>query len=192
MEVGRQVQGRPEALDERDRAALSLADAEVHSRAAPLVREDGSQEAAQDLAREPRVPGAAEAKRIGQREHPLSDRDLGQHPVDEMGRGVGHATTATGRTEAAALAREGDEAVVAAGVAVDPEKSVGEHTTLEVRADLALDEASDGGARPSRSCEERQQLRSDDLVEECLLGPPHAIARQWSARRTSASTSQSC
>src|SRR5690606_32731134 len=57
MEVRRQVEGRTEALDERDRAALPLANPEKRSRATPLFREDGSQEAAQDFAREPRIPG---------------------------------------------------------------------------------------------------------------------------------------
>ena len=63
--------------------------------------------------------------RIGQREHPLPDRNLGKHPVDEVGVGVGHAAAATRRTEAATLAREGHEPVVAAGVAVDAEESMG-------------------------------------------------------------------
>jgi hypothetical protein len=38
------------------------------------------------------------------------------------------------------------EPVVAIGVAVDAEEAVGQHAALEVRADLALDEAPDGGA----------------------------------------------
>ncbi len=33
---------------------------------------------------------------------------------------------------------------MAAGVAVDTEESVGQHTALEIRTDLALDEPSDG------------------------------------------------
>jgi len=40
------------------------------------------------------------AQRIGQRAHPLQDRDLGQHLVDEMGCGTGHAATAARRIEA--------------------------------------------------------------------------------------------
>ncbi len=137
---------------------------------APLVCEDGSQEGAQDLAREPRIPGAAIAKRIGQREHPLPDRDLGQHPIDEMGRGVGHAAAAAGGAEAAAFAREGDQAVVAAGVAVDAEEPMGEHAALEICPDLAFDEAGDGSALRSRSGEEGQELRADDFVQEGLFG----------------------
>lgn len=97
MEVGRQVQRGAEALDERDRAALSLADTEKCSRSTPLFREHRSQEAAQDLAREPRIPGAAVSQRIRQREHPLPDRDLGQHPIDEVGDGEASVGTAPGK-----------------------------------------------------------------------------------------------
>ena len=152
------------------RAALPVANAEQLSCSPPLVREDGAQESAQDLAREPCVPSAAVSERIRKREHPLPDRDLGQHPVDEMGCGVAHAPSATGRTEAAALTREGHEPVVAAGVAVDTEEAVGEHAALEIGADLALDEAGDGGAPRSHSGEEGDELRADDFVKEGLLG----------------------
>lgn len=60
------------------------------------------------------------AQRIGQRAHPLQDRDLGQHLVDEMGCGTGHAATAARRIEA-----------------------VGKHAAVEVPTDLAFDAAGD-------------------------------------------------
>jgi len=170
MKVGRQIEGRPEALQESDRAALSLANAEEHSCSTPLLCEERSQEGAQYFARELRIPGAAIAERVRQREHPLSDRDLGQHPVDEVGRGVGHAATTARRTEAAALAAKSDEAVVAAGVAVDAYESMGEYATLEIRPDLAFHEGSDGSLLRFRSGEEGDELRADDRVEEGLLG----------------------
>ena len=59
---------------------------------------------------------------------------------------------------------------MAAGVAVDAEEAVGQHAALERRADLALDEASDGDALRSRSGEEGDELRADDFVEKGLLG----------------------
>ncbi len=170
MEVGREVQSRPEALDERDRAALRLANSEERSCSSSLVRKDGAQEGPQHVARESRVPGTAIPERMGQREHPLPDRDLGQHPVDEVGCGVGHAAAATGRTEAAALTREGHEPVVAAGVAVDTEESVGQYSALHIASELALDEPSDGGALPSGSGKERDELRANHFVEESPLG----------------------
>ena len=151
MEVGRQVQGRPEALDERDRAALPLADAVERPRSPSLVREDRAQEGAKYFTRQPRVPGAAVAKRVRKREHPLPDRDLGQHPVDEMSRGVGHPPATTRGTESAPLARKADEAIVSAGVAVDAQESMSQYAAFEIGADLSLDEAGNGGALRFRS-----------------------------------------
>ena len=53
------------------------------------------------------------------------------------------------RSEAVrSLARERDETVVAAGVALDAQEAVrDEHTTQEIGADLARGEASDGSIR---------------------------------------------
>ena len=87
-----------------------------------------------------------------------------------MSRGVGHAATTARRTEAATLAAESDEAVLAAGIAVDADESMGEYATLEVRPDLALHESGDGRALRSRSGEEGHELRADDFVQEGLLG----------------------
>ncbi len=149
---------------------MTLVDPEEASRPDPMLRKDRTQEGAQDLARELRIPGAATAERIRKREDPLPDRYLGQDPIDEVRRGVGHATTAAGGAKSAALAREGDEAIVAACVAVDPQEAVGEQHALEVRADLAFDEAGDRGACRVSAGEEREALRANDLMKEGLLG----------------------
>ena len=77
-----------------------------------------------------------------------------------MSRGVGHATTTTGRTEATTLTREGDESVLAAGVAMDAEESVGQHAALELGADLAFDEPGDGGACEASPGKEGHELRA--------------------------------
>ena len=57
-----------------------------------------------------------------------------------------------------------------AGVAVDPDESMGQHAASEIRPELALDEVGDGGALRSRACEEGDELLADDLVEKSLLG----------------------
>ena len=59
---------------------------------------------------------------------------------------------------------------MATGVAVDTQEAMGEHAALEIRTNLALDEASDGSTRGSGAREERLQILSDDAMEECLLG----------------------
>jgi hypothetical protein len=88
MEVGLQVQCRAEALDEPDRAAQALPDAEASLRHSSLIGEECTQEAAQDLAREPRVPGTATPVRLGTRQHPLPNGYLGKNAVHEMDRPV--------------------------------------------------------------------------------------------------------
>ena len=47
---------------------------------------------------------------------------------------------------------------------------MGKHAALEVRADLALDEASDGSPLRSGAREERLHILADDEMEERLLG----------------------
>jgi hypothetical protein len=107
---------------------------------------------------------------IGQGEHPLPDGRFGQHAVDEVGGRIGHSPTPTRRTEPPALAREGDEPIVVAGVAVDAQESMGEDAALEIGADLALDEAGDGRSSGSCEGEEGLELVADDGVEAGLLG----------------------
>ena len=72
-----------------------------------------------------------------------------------------------------------------AGVAVNAEESMGQDAAFEVGADLALDEAGDGGALGSRSGEEGDELRADDFVEEGLLG---LVASVFGDGRPSAGT----
>ena len=47
---------------------------------------------------------------------------------------------------------------------------MGKHAALEIRADLALDEASHGSTRGSGAREERLHILADDAMEERLLG----------------------
>jgi len=47
---------------------------------------------------------------------------------------------------------------------------MGEHAALEIRTNLALDEASDGSSRGSGAREERLHILADDAMEERLLG----------------------
>jgi uncharacterized protein (DUF697 family) len=154
VEVEIQVHRGAEALEERDGAALVAALAELASHAPAGLGEQRTQERAQDLAGEAGVVGAAVAQRVGEGEHPLADRHLGEHAVDEMRRGVGHAASAAGGAEAAPLAREGDEALLSAIVAVQAEEAVGGDAAAQVGAQLLLDEAGRGLAAFSGAGEE--------------------------------------
>jgi len=57
-----------------------------------------------------------------------------------------------------------------ARVAVDTQESMREDAALEIRTDLALHEASDRCALPSRTSEEWLDLLADDFVQKGLLG----------------------
>jgi hypothetical protein len=119
VEVEVQVQRGTEALDEGDRATLVGSDPRPPSYAAAQLCEERAQEGSQHFAGELRVVGAAIAKGVGKGEHPLPDRYLWQDAIYQVCSGVRHAAPATGRTEAAALARKGYEAIVPAVVAVE-------------------------------------------------------------------------
>ena len=119
--------------------------------ATTLIGEDRAQEGAENLGGKSRVPGTSIAQRIGQGQDPLADGYLRKNAVDEMGGCIRHSPPSTRRTEPSTLAREGDETVVAASIAVDAKKAVRKHAALDVGAELSLDEMCHRGAVPPRS-----------------------------------------
>jgi hypothetical protein len=145
-------------------------DPEKATRPSALVGKEGTQEGAKDLSRQPCIPGASVSQRIRKREHPLTDRHMRQHAIDEPGRCVRHSQAAAGRAEPSALARKGDEPIVTAGVAMDAQKSMREDPALEIGADLSLDKASNRRALSSRASQEGLELFANDFVEKSLLG----------------------
>jgi len=52
---------------------------------------------------------------------------------------------------------------------VDAQEAVGEHAAFEVGANLAFDEASDGGAQGSGAREERFEFLADHAMEQGLF-----------------------
>ncbi len=72
------------------------------------------------------------------RQHPLPHRDFGKYMVHEMGCRVGHAPASTRRTKASMLARIRDDAIHAAGVAVNPHKTSGQNSAIKKRAQFAF------------------------------------------------------
>jgi hypothetical protein len=61
-----------------------------------------------------------------------------------MRRCIRHTPTAARGAKAAPLAREGNEAVAAAGIAVQSQKAMRQHTAAEVGVKLLLDESGGG------------------------------------------------
>jgi len=150
------------------------------SLASSKLREQGADESAKHGASERRVVGTAVSERIGQCEHPLADRHLGQHAIDEMRGRVRHATSAARRAKAATLARERDQAVVAAAVAVQAQEAVREHTAAQERPKFLLDEVRSHLAAIRGTREEAFQLLADDLVQKA----PSRSWRAYSATRS--------
>jgi hypothetical protein len=100
----------------------------------------------------------------------LADGYFREDAIDEVRGGVGHAPAAAGRTETTSLAREGDEAIVAAGVAVEPQEAVSKDSAPEVRAQLLLDEARRRAIAFACARQEGLELFTDDRVERGVLG----------------------
>ena len=113
-----QVQRRPKALDEGHRAALVGSLTPGSSNTPTKLCEQRTEKCPQHLAGELRVVGTAIAKGVGERQHPLPDRDLWEDAIHQVRSGVRHAPSTAGGAEATSLAREGEQAVVAAVVAV--------------------------------------------------------------------------
>jgi len=177
VEVQVQVQGGAEALDERDGAARAARSGPLQSSAPAKLGEERTDEGAQHAAREARVVGAAVAERVGKREHPLADRHGGEDAVREVRRGVGHAPSAAGGTEAAAFARERYEAVLPAVVAVHAQEAEGQDAAAQIGAELLLDEAGSGLAARASVGEEGLEPPLDDAIEDALLGAVACVDR---------------
>jgi hypothetical protein len=142
----------------------------VAAGAAAQVCEERTQEGAQHLTRESGIPGAAVTQGIRQRENPLPHGDFWEYAVDEMSGGVCHAASTARRAEPPTAAREGEQAVVAAAVAVQAQEAVGQHSAFEVGAQLSLYEARHRRAPLACAREEALEMFSDDFVEQRLLG----------------------
>ena len=103
MEMQIEIERAAEALGHDDRATAARCARPLW----PRVRSHGQQRAHEDApdgGTELGVEGQQIADAEGEREHPLADRHVRQHVVDQVRGCVGHAPAATGRTETAALA----------------------------------------------------------------------------------------
>ena len=95
---------------------------------------------------------------------------MGEYAVDEVGCGVGHGAALAGGANAAALAREGDEPVEFAGLAVEPEETVSEDSAAEIGAQGLLDEAGGGLAALVCPLQEGFEFLVEHAVEQRVRG----------------------
>jgi len=71
-----------------------------------------------------------------ERHHPLAERGLREHPLDEVGCGGAHASTEARRAESAAFAAKRDESALVARAAPKPREAAAEQAAVEVRFEL--------------------------------------------------------
>ena len=114
----------------------------------------------------------------GEAHHPLPHRGVGQDAVGDVRGHVAHATRATARAQAALLAREGHEDVVAARVARAAHEAPGEVAAREGALEGVLHVARQRrGVRCLGVRDEGGVVLVDEAVQDGVLGP----ARTYSA-----------
>ena len=73
------------------------------------------------------------------------------------------------------LAGRSDQAVTAAGIAVEAKEAPGEDSAVEIGAELALDEARYAAALRTGSREKGLEVLANHLVEQRLFGAPRRV-----------------
>jgi hypothetical protein len=178
VEVNIQLEAAAEALDRCHRAGPAVLDA-VRTGGARVEGEQRTDIHAQHRAAQGVIPGQAVAQTIRQRQHPLAHWHPRQHLVDEGGRVLRHPPPPTARTEASAVAREGQEALEGAVGAPQPREAMGQHAAREELAEFLLDEARQAAlvAAIRGFPEEGLQVLTNDGVEHGVLGVTGPIRR---------------
>ena len=116
-----------------------------------------------------------------QAQHPLTNRHIREDMIGEMRCAFRHAATAAPRTEAAALAREGDESIEAAGRAAKAREAAGQTAAAEEVAKLLLHEAREAlaVAQRRRLRAESLEMVSDDPVQDGGRGIARRVGGRW-------------
>src|SRR5439155_792413 len=133
------------------------------------------------------IPREEVAQTVGQRQHPLTHGDMGEHGVHEVGGQFRHAPPATARTEAASLAGKRHETLEGTAFAPDAREASTEHTTCQEISELALDElwqTASIGARGDFGAK-RLEVFAHDPMEDGALHGPGLVAGGAHARRPS-------
>jgi hypothetical protein len=102
-----------------------------------------------------------------------------------MGRPLGHAAAAATRTEAAALAREGDHPIQAARLAPEPGEASSQTPAREERAELIFNEAGQSLslAQARRLGAKCLEVVAHQLVQRLALGLARPIGRRRRSHR---------
>ena len=138
------------------------------------THEDGDDRATQVV-----IPRQPVAQAIRQTQDPLPHGHVGKHVVHEMCGALGHSGASATRTEAAALARKGDQPIQAAGRTAKPCKPASQRPAAQEVPKLVLNEPGQALAIPQARglCAKGLEARLHDRVEDVLGRTPGFIAR---------------
>ena len=164
----------PKSLRERDGAALGLVDAVIPSHAA-VQAEESPDEDAQYRGHHLRVIGQTVAQGEGHRKNPLACRNMGKDAIHQVGCGIGHTPSATGRTHAAAFAGQRQEPLLSARFTLEPQETTGQHPTRQVCPHLALDKLRNLAAAFLLASEKRFQMGRDCPIQQRFFRIPWAV-----------------
>ncbi len=182
VKVDVQVRSRAEALDERDGAAVAFVG--LQAGALQQVPRHHALHHLQHRGDEFGLRGQQQAQRDRQRQDPLAHRHVRDDVIDQVRRGLRHPARATRRAEPAALAAEGQQFVVTALAASQPQEAVRQDAALEEGVELVLDES---GQR--RSCaglgvgDEAGRVLLHQAVQRGLLGAVALVVDRGAIRR---------
>ena len=174
------------ALDVSDRAhegVLDAAQAELTLRAPAQRARERADERGEHVRAQPPIVGQRVAQGPRQRAHPLPNRHLGQHLVDEVSRDVGHAAAEARGAEAAPLARERDEQLVTAATAHEAHDAVLELAAAQVLVEVAHDEARQA-ALLLGALEEPRPVLAHQHVQQRVFGTAARVAVGSRGERT--------
>jgi hypothetical protein len=146
VEVRRQLEGAAEVLGEGDGARVKTAGDAEAAGVATLEAPDAQEEGAQGEVEEGRVLEGEPAEAEGEGEGPLAVGGLREDVVDEVESGEGGFPAVAGGAVAAALAREADEELLAAGLAADAGEAVAEDAAAQGGAHLPEERLGQRGA----------------------------------------------
>ena len=111
------------------------------------------------------IIGEQKAQGKWKSQHPLPDRCFGEHMIDKMSGRFHHTPgTATG-AESPALTAEGDQVLMAAAIALDPQEAMLQQPALQVILKLLSDEIRQIAARSFNSIDESWVVLGNDGVE---------------------------
>ncbi len=118
-----------------------------------------------------RLSSLAQLNRTGQRQHPLAHRHMGDDVVHQVSRRLRHAPGSARRAEPPPLAAEGNQLVVPAVAAAQPQEAVGQDAALEDGVELVLHGLRQVGAgRGFGLGEEGRGVLLHQAVQRGLLG----------------------